>query len=249
MKLAKSETLMLISSRSASEIVVAEAAAEETESGGEEQLRGQIAAEQQRELVRAAQRRQRVAHLGPPAPHAAEIARRSGVTSADHERHDAPCRATIQTRMLVPPERRAQVERDASTRRTAGAATTSTTWTTVLAKVSIAPEAIAVGGRHPLPLEEADVDRHAREARRQREVHVARRELHRVDGPVGQLDRHRAERGEGLREARQLGDHEAQRDPAPGGVLDGRRASSVQSTSAAALMTTDVPRTRAGRPG
>ena len=89
-------------------------------------------------------------------------------------------------------------------------------------------------GRDPLPLEEADVDRHPGEVRREGEVHVPGRELHRVDRSERQARRDGAEGRDRLRQPRQLGGDEGGCDPAPGCVLEvGGELVEVQSADGA----------------
>ena len=71
MKVANSDTLRLITSRSASEMCGAQAARDQAQRGGEQHLGGEVPTDQHRQLVRAAQRRQGRAHLRPPLAHAA----------------------------------------------------------------------------------------------------------------------------------------------------------------------------------
>ncbi len=98
--------------------------------------------------------------------------------------------------------------------------TSRITWTNVFVNESITPEVTAIGGRDALALEETDADCHAGDARRQREVHVARRELHDVDRPVGESDGNRTERRDGLGETRKLCDDRPRDDPSPGRSLE-----------------------------
>ena len=93
----------------------------------------------------------------------------------------------------------------------------------MLANESIPPGGDRGGRRHALALEEADVDREPRGDGRQREVHVAGRELHRVDGAEPEIRADRAERRGRLREPRRLRDDRADDDPAPDRVTEARR--------------------------
>ena len=76
--------------------------------------------------------------------------------------------------------------------------------------------------RQALALEEADAERHARDARGHGQVQVAGGELLHVDGEERKARRDRTEHGDRLGQARQLRDDERGHDPAPLGVLQVR---------------------------
>ena len=170
---------------------------------------------------------ERVADLRPPAPtrlddrvggsgRRAPATSRAATTSADEDPEQAQRAAATACGS-------SSVER--STPRRAGAGRAARPGRRCRRTSRSRPDVTAVGAGQPLALEEADVDRHPREVRGQREVHVAGRELHHVDrartaaGPATEPSVARACVSRGS-----CATTNAEHDPAPGGIRDRRRA-------------------------
>ena len=137
------------------------------------------------ELVRLAQRTERVAHLRPPRARAIDDRRRDRGRRRRPRRWSRPSEPiTIQSSRSVSPAGvvswtfRLASEKSSSSM-------SNNAWTTVLdERVDRACRDRGCAGQ-TLALEEADADRHAREARGHRQVQVGGRELLHVDRPEG----------------------------------------------------------------
>ena len=130
--------------------VVAEAAREEPERGREEQLGGEAAEHEQRQLVRGAQDDERGADVGPPAPASCStIAAPEPADEHDdeHARRRRRRRA-IQRSVRSPPDGKGRSIASDDSEKTSSAPS-RTAWTTVPTNESIAPDATAVGAERP----------------------------------------------------------------------------------------------------